>query len=232
MKPEFVLKRQKKVFDELIKWLETHNGKMPRCAIYIDGKKASQKELIGDQRYEVQLYTKWQRSQLKTILKDYVGKPIKDVPIEYQEMIMTLRKYLLETESKTTYILILDWLKEHNGEIPHSSFTKDKRPLSSKEMTEEQKTEIKLYKRWSYSMEKAIFDKYKGKPIEDVPEEFREKISLLRQYVKIGKKQNLKKIMKENVSKQIESNRTPKNEIEGIEKEIDNVNIREEDELC
>ena len=47
-------------------------------------------------------------------------------------------------------------------------------------MTEEEKKEINLYARFRRSPENRILKKYAGRPIEEVPEEYREKISELR----------------------------------------------------
>ena len=61
-------------------------------------------------------------------------------------------------------------------------FSENGKNLKREEMTEEQKEEVKLNDRWKYSNEKKILGKYAGEPIEKVPEEYRDKISRLREF--------------------------------------------------
>ena len=49
-------------------------------------------------------------------------------------------------------------------------------------MTNEQIDEQHLYSKWINSIERKILEECAGKPIEEVPEEFREKISTLREF--------------------------------------------------
>ena len=49
-------------------------------------------------------------------------------------------------------------------------------------MTKEQCDEVNLRNRWYKSKERKILDEYKGKPIEEVPEEYRDKIAKLREF--------------------------------------------------
>ena len=49
-------------------------------------------------------------------------------------------------------------------------------------MTPEQIKEAKLYHRWRKTIEKNILEEYEGRPIEEIPEGYREKIAKLREY--------------------------------------------------
>lgn len=53
--------------------------------------------------------------------------------------------------------------------------------LKRGQMTEEQRYETNLYARWIRTSEKEILEEYAGQPIENVPEEYREKIAELRE---------------------------------------------------
>ncbi len=49
-------------------------------------------------------------------------------------------------------------------------------------MTQEQQEEANLYARWIISEERKVLEKYAGEPLENVPEEYREKIAKLRAF--------------------------------------------------
>ena len=49
-------------------------------------------------------------------------------------------------------------------------------------MTEEEQQEVRLYAKYIKSKEKNILDEYSEQPLENVPEEYREKIAKLRAY--------------------------------------------------
>lgn len=49
-------------------------------------------------------------------------------------------------------------------------------------MTEEEQEEVRLYAKYIKSKEKNILDEYSEQPLENVPEEYREKIAKLRAY--------------------------------------------------
>ena len=66
------------------------------------------------------------------------------------------------------------------------------RSLKADEMTEEQRAEVNLYARWRISKECKILEEYAGKPIEEVPEEYREKIAKLRSLGIGGTKKKIK----------------------------------------
>ena len=65
---------------------------------------------------------------------------------------------------------------EENGRIPKASNKK------ASEMTKEEREESRLYDKWRRTEEKKIFEEYSGQSLENVPEEYREKIAKLRTY--------------------------------------------------
>ena len=74
------------------------------------------------------------------------------------------------------------WLDMHDGKMPRSTISRNGKHLKVEEMTEEEKEEVNSYAKWRKSKEKKILDEYAGRPIEEVPEEYRGKIAKLREY--------------------------------------------------
>ena len=187
---------RKTVYEQVIEFLENHNGKIVRGRIYKDGKGLKVEEMTEEQKEEVNLYQRWKRSKEKGILDQYAGESIEKVPREYKEKIAKLREYGLgkkdkrkkQKTEKTVYEQVIEFLESHNGKIMRGSFRNDGKILKAEEMTEEQKEEVNLYQRWYHSKEMKLLDQYAGKSIEKVPREYREKIAKLREYG-LGKKE-------------------------------------------
>lgn len=78
---------------------------------------------------------------------------------------------------------------------------RDGKKLKVGEMTAEEHEEIKLYKKWYRSTERKILNEYAGRSIEEVPEEYREKIARLREYgLETKKRRTAKEIAKVSIS--------------------------------
>lgn len=185
------------VYDEIIEWLDTHKLNIPRETIKLNEKELKTDEMTEEEIYEVNLYTRWCRSKEKKILDKYEGKLIKEVPEEYREKIEKLREYGLGIK-KDIYYEIIKWLRTNSGKLPRAVIYGKEEKLKPTEMTEEEKYEIDLYKRWFNSKEKNILDETEGIPIEKVEEEYREKIKKLRELGLTGnKKTYFLKIAKE-----------------------------------
>ena len=174
--------RGKTVYEQVIEFLETHGGKIMKQALKINGKVIRSAQMTPEQREEVNLYARWKASKERRILKEYEGKQIEEVPEEYREKIARLREFGLGQKEKTTYEEVIEWLETHDGQIMRGYITKNGQTLSVKEMTQEQQKEVKLYNRWLYSKERKILEEYAGKQIEEVPEEYKEKIARLREF--------------------------------------------------
>ena len=173
---------EKTTYEEVIEFLKTHDGKLMRGRFKKNGKQLTRTEMTEEQRKEVKLHDRWYYSEEKRILEEYVGKPIEEVPEEYREKIARLRSYGLGEEEKTTYEEVIEFLETHDGQVMNSSITKNGKHLKVKEMTEEQRKEVNLHTRWRRSEERKVLEEYIGRPIEEVPEEYREKIAKLRSY--------------------------------------------------
>ena len=173
---------EKTTYEQVIEFLETHNGQLMRGALSESGRQLTRKEMTEEQRNEMTLYQRWKYSKERKILEEHAGKPIEEVPKRYRDKIAKLRSYGLGEKEKTTYEQVIDFLEIHNGKLMKSKFVEDGKILTRKEMTDEQRNETALYQRWNNSEERKILNEYAGKPIEEVPKEYRDKITKLRSY--------------------------------------------------
>ena len=173
---------RKTVYEEVIEFLETHNGKIMKSIFKENGKQFKRGDMTEEQKEEVNLYSRWKRSNENKILEEYAGKPIEKVPEEYRDKISRLREFGLGIKEKLTYEKVIEFLETHNGKIMRGRFNENGKILKREDMTEEQKEEVNLYKRWSRTIERKILEEYTGEPIEKVPEEYREKIAKLRKF--------------------------------------------------
>ena len=105
------------------------------------------------------------------------------MPEEYREKIAKLREFGLGEKEKTTFEEVVEFLESHDGKIMKSNFyDRIGKTLKREQMTNDQIYEVNLYQRWIRASEKGILEKYAGQPIENVPEEYREKIAKLREF--------------------------------------------------
>ena len=183
IKPSPRQKKEKSIHEQVIEFIETH-GRIMRWSIGKNGKVLTIEEMTEEQRQEKRLYIRWHNSKEYKILQEYAGQPIESVPEEHRAKIATLRKYGLEQKLKqeeTIYEQVIEFIEKH-GRIMRGSIGKNGKVLTRDEMTEEQKEEVNLYDRWIQSKEYKILRQYAGQSIENVPEEYREKIATLREH--------------------------------------------------
>ena len=57
-----------KVFEKMIDWLETHEGKHPKFSRRVNGKRLSRAEMSEEELYEARLNSKWNLSEEKKTL--------------------------------------------------------------------------------------------------------------------------------------------------------------------
>ena len=186
---QYGLGQEKPIYEQVIEFMATQ-GRIMQGVFSEKGEDGKRKQLTRDQmsaeqKEEVILYKRWQKSDEYKILKKYAGQPIENVPEEYKEKIETLRQHGLGQE-KPIYEQVIEFLAT-KGRIMQSGFSEKGKDGKSKkmirgQMSEEQKEEANLYRRWQKSDEYKILKKYAGQPIENVPEEYKEKIETLRQY--------------------------------------------------
>ena len=176
-----LIRKEKTTYEKVIEHLETHNGKLMQSKFKKDGK-----QLTKEQKEEKNLYTSWNRSEERKILVKYEGKEIEEVPEEYRVKIARLRELI--RKEKTTYEKVIEHLETHNGELMKNQFKEGDKKINAAEMTEEQRKEVQLYDSWIRSEERKVLEEYAGNSIEEVPEEYREKITKLREFG-LGKKE-------------------------------------------
>lgn len=172
-------KSEKPAPEEVLEWLKTHNGKMPRGGIFKNGKAIRIEEMTAEERYEINLYKRWIVTRERKILYEYRGRKIQEIPKCYRGIISEIRQYL---NTKTTFEEIIEWLETHDDRMPRTGIFKNGRLLRVEEMTEEERDEINLYYRWIKSKEKKLVDRYAGKDIEKVPQKHRKIVELARYY--------------------------------------------------
>ena len=87
--------KKKTAYEEIIEWLETHDGKMPKgCYSRIKTIEMTERE-----RYERNLYARWKISQEGKALDACVGIPIEEIAekkpeyVDYIEQIRELREH-------------------------------------------------------------------------------------------------------------------------------------------
>ena len=177
-----LIKEKKTPYEELIEWLETHNGQMPQSCFSENGKQKNTSELSEDEKYQRNLMNNWRNTEEYKLLIQYTGQPIEDVPEEYREKISVLRAYGLGLEEKTPYEEIIECLETHDGKMPQATFRENGNKKKSSELTAEEKYQKNLKNRWYNTEEYKLLIQYTEQPIEDVPEEYREKIAKLRKF--------------------------------------------------
>ena len=174
----------KHTYEDVIKFLETHNGKKMQGAFYENGKIKKRDQCTEEEKKEMKLYEDWLKTEERKTLEEYVGQPLENVPEEYRSKIAKLREFGLGIKEKTMYEKVIDFLESHDGRLMRSRIKDEKngKVLKRSEMTKEEQIEINLYSNWNRSKEKWVLEEYAEQPIENVPEEYRNKIARLREY--------------------------------------------------
>lgn len=60
---------EQSVYGDIIEWIKTHEGKMPRAVINKGGKKATRNKMTEAEQEEINLYYRWLRSPERTALE-------------------------------------------------------------------------------------------------------------------------------------------------------------------
>lgn len=150
------------IYEQLIEWLETHDGKMPRKSIKKGNKSFTIKEMTPDEQYEYNLAYRWGRTPECKAFMACSGISIENLPLEYEpykEKIVILRSYGLTVKKrneKTTYEELIEWLEQHNGKMPRKPIKRDGKILKVSEMTEEEKFEKRLSANWKNATEYKV----------------------------------------------------------------------------
>ena len=119
------------------------------------------------------LYNKWLNTKEKKIVDGYDGKNLEEIPEEHRALVEQMRKF---GYGLTPFEEVLQFCEE-NGRVP----------------SQHNKGENGLYQKWKDTNEKKIVDGYKGKDLEEIPEEHRTLVKQMREFGYKGKKKRTSK---------------------------------------
>ena len=119
-----------------------------------------------------------------------------------------MNKEILEIDKLTPFEEVIQFAEE-NGRMPKVSKQK------TSEITEKEREERNLYAKWIRTEEKKILEEYAGQPLENVPEEYREKIAKLRTYGLGTKPSKLRQ-----AKKQRDNAKSKNNQAKELEKQV------------
>ena len=181
-------------------------------------------DLTNEEQDERNLYARWNRSKIREALEACKGIQIDELPekySEYKEQIKVLRSYGL---GKTSYELLIEWMEEHDGQIPRGIISKNGKRLKAIELSDEEQYERNLYYRMGRLPEYIAYKKTIGIPIDDLPEEFKqykEQILKLRDLEQMRINRDVLNKMKTSVGKQIKNNDDTRKELFGLVMEVE-----------
>ena len=79
--------QKKTLEEEMLEWLESHNGQMPRLVIYREGRKILVSEMSESEKEECRLRARWKNSKERKVISEYAGKTLEEVPKEYRGLV-------------------------------------------------------------------------------------------------------------------------------------------------
>ena len=183
-----------KIAKEYIAFVEK-TGKFPRQQT--SGKKQLKRQFKSDEQAdEESLARRWTNSHIKTVFEEYLEQTDREIPEEYKDIFSRLIELGLKSSKKSYDIeknivdQIIEFLNKYNT-MPRGAIFKNGKVLNISEMSEDEQEERRLYSRWISSNEYKMLKKYAGKSIEEVPEEYRDKIAKLREFGLGSKKSKL-----------------------------------------
>ena len=174
----------KNMQEQILEFIENSPKKrLPRGRISKNNEVIYVDKMTQEEQDEVNLYNRWRRSEEKRILEKYAGKAIEEVPEDYREFISKMREYGYGIKEKSMQEQILEFIENSpKKRLPRAQISKNKKIIRRKEMTKEEQDEVNLRVRWQNSEEKKMLEEYAGKAIEEVPEDYRDFISKMREY--------------------------------------------------
>ncbi len=95
--------RENKIYTEIINWMDSHDGQIPRSVIRKKGKILKASEMTEEQKYEKNLRTKWNQTMTCWVFDEYGKKQLSEIPEEFQmyaNRVVRLAKYENEKNGK------------------------------------------------------------------------------------------------------------------------------------
>lgn len=177
------------IVKEYFEWIKNHRyeitgiHKIPRTRISKDGRPLSKEEMSTDEQEEVRIGKGFAGDlKLRSIIEEYAYVNIENVPKEYREMIEIIK-------SASAFSMYIEWRKNHFDEEtqtykkPRVVITRNGKRVKPEEMTFEEKEELEIVYIWrNQSEERRIINRYKGKSICEIPENY---IKMIEEYRKI-----------------------------------------------
>lgn len=170
-------------YEGILKWFKTHTV-LPRGEISENKKAKSRANLTAEERDEINLRNAWNKSEIKEKLEEYIGVSPDEIPEEFREKIIELRKLGLGIPKLKVTNLLEDYIKwcVEYGKRPRTAINTGHNKFKIREkMTDLEAYEVSLAQRFQRSKIRDVLNEYYGKDISCVPEEFREDIARLRE---------------------------------------------------
>ena len=172
-------------FLDYINYIEKHK-KEPK-ALFRDGAKIlSFDELSESEKEEVLVRKAWMKSDAKKMYFMWINLDIEEIPEEYRESVKKLRDVAEENnivlgKRKNAAEELLEYIEQYD-EVPRVSITRNGKNTKVADLTQKEREEIRIAKRWAASEEKKILLAYRDIDIELVPLAYREMIKSLREF--------------------------------------------------
>ena len=152
-------------------------GREPRSTIVKNGKNLLKSEMTEEEIYEKKLRKRWDASEEKVLLKEYKNIPLELIPAGKREIIKQFRE--LGIEYKTALEEYTEFVIKHRR-LPKIAIKKAGKTLVKEELSNDQKKERIIARRWRESGERIKLNDFIGVDLKDIPPEYKELVSALR----------------------------------------------------
>lgn len=178
-------------FEELIEWLNTHNGELPRLDVIINDEYIPIGQLTEEQKKEVHLRRAWNKSTERKILMEFEDMELSEIPEEYREKISILRNYNLDKMYLNKVLEIKKWCERNYGDKPIED--RSLPGIREKSDDEEKAMAARLI-----NLKQTIGKRYEGMLLEDIEDKKHRKIMEVLIYIKkeFGLSDSLKNIIR------------------------------------
>ena len=155
-------------FEEVMQWAEEH-GRMPKGIV----KRVN--EMTDDERREFRSYNKWHKTEEKKKVDNYTGIELGEILEEDRELVRRIREFGYGIGRLTPFEEVMQWAEEH-GRMPKRIVKR------ANDMTDDERREYSLYRKWCRTEERKKVDDYIGKELGEILEEDRELVGRVREF--------------------------------------------------
>ena len=130
------------------------------------------------QELESGIRHKWRMSKVHEIYTKYQGYFIQEVPEEYRDIVKKIRNIWLEIDGNNVADEVINYIEQNQREPReiNINFRQFENGLTVEEQRERQ-----LKDKWDRCFEKHVIDRFVGTPITEIPENYREIVSKMRE---------------------------------------------------